>query len=248
MEKEKSIKYNKLLCSIITVLALLIVQIFAGRVGWAVADLLPFKNFAFYKVYGRYSVHHIILMIIVLPIIAILSRLLKVDFGFNLGDRKKGMKYFTVYAAAFVIISLIYHILMYIKNDLPVYDFPLNAGNIMGTLGFQLLLTGTAEEILYRALPVTVLAYVFGKSVNSKGGITPEIIIASFLFSLAHAKWSLFPFNFEANHFQLFYAFALGTIQGIAYQDSRSILYPMLMHGTSNFLMVSTGYLFAMIK
>ena len=112
----------------------------------------------------------------------------KIDFGFKLGDSKKGTKYLIIFTAAFTIFTLITHILMYIYNQLPTYDFPLNKSNIIGTLGFQLFLSGTSEEILFRALPITVLMYVFRKSINIKWNITLEIIIASFLFSIAHIK------------------------------------------------------------
>jgi membrane protease YdiL (CAAX protease family) len=86
-----------------------------------------------------------------------------------------------------------------------------------------------------------------GKSTKTKWGITLETIIAAFLFSIAHIKWSLFPFTIEADYFQLFYAFAQGIIAGKAYQDSQSIIYPMLMHSFSNVLMVGAGYLFLLL-
>lgn len=133
---------------------------------------------------------------------------------------------------------------MYVNNQLPTYTFPLDKRNIFGTLGFQLLLSGPSEEIIFRALPITLFIYAFGKSVRIKGHITLEVILASILFSLAHSKWSTMPFDFEANYFQLLYSFLLGTIQGVVYQRCRSILYPMLMHSLSNVLMVGTGYLF----
>jgi len=38
------------------------------------------------------------------------------------------------------------------------------------------------------------------------------------------------------------------TIQGIAYQESQSVLYPMLMHSLANVLMVGTGYLFILLS
>ena len=69
-------------------------------------------------------------------------------------------------------VTFVCHMLMLIYNMLPVYDFPLNKNNILGTLGFQLLLSGPAEEILYRALPITMLVHVLGKSVKVKWGIT----------------------------------------------------------------------------
>jgi membrane protease YdiL (CAAX protease family) len=158
------------------------------------------------------------------------------------------MKYLAVFTVVFAIITLIIHILMYVYDQLPTYDFPLNTRNIIGTLSFQLFLSGTSEEILFRALPITVLVYVFGNRVYIKGHITLEIIIASFLFSIAHMKWSLSPLTIDANLFQLFYAFVLGTIQGIAYQESQSVLYPMLMHSLANVLMVGTGYLFILLS
>jgi len=245
--KMEKCKFKKLLCGSIVVIVLFIVQRFAGKIGGAVADLLSYQRFDFYNLYARVSVHHIIQMLIALVIIAILKKLLKVDFGFELGDRKKGVKYLRVFIVAFTIYTLICYILMYIYNQLPTYNFPLNISNIIGTLGFQLFLSGTSEEILFRALPITVLVYVFGKSVNIKWSVTLETIIAAVLFSIAHIKWSLWPFTMEANYLQVCYAFVLGTIQGIAYQESHSILYPVLMHSISNVLMVGTGYLFTIL-
>lgn len=239
-------KFNRLSCCSIVVIGLFVFQQFSGKIAGVIARSLSYEKVDFYNSYACISVHHIIQMLIALAIIVILQKLLKVDFGFNLGDSKKGVKYLRIYIAVFAIITIICHTLMYINNQLPQYDFPLNINNIAGTLGFQLFLSGTSEEIVYRALPITVLVYVFGKSVNVKWNITLETIIAAILFSMAHIKWSLWPFAINANYFQLFYAFVLGTIQGVVYQESRSILYPMIMHSVSNVLMVGTGYLFLM--
>jgi membrane protease YdiL (CAAX protease family) len=246
-EKWRSINNKILLYGAMTI-ALFVFQIFASKIGRTVADLFSYKKFDYYNAYAWISIHHIIEMLIVLAVILLLSKLLKFDFGLGLGDREKGIKYVAVYTAIFVGVTLVCHILMLIYNMLPVYDFPLNKNNILGTLCFQLFLSGPAEEILYRALPITMLVHVLGKNVKVKWGITLETIIASLLFAIAHMKWTLFPFTIEANYFQLFYAFVLGTIQGKAYQDSRSIVYPMFMHSISNVLMVGTGYLFIVLK
>ncbi len=231
----------------IMILLVLAFQKVLGKLGRIVADSLPYEGFDPDKAFAWVSVHHITEMLIALAAIVILSKLLKVDFGFGLGDRKKGTEYAVMYTAIFAGVTLVSHILMYINNTLPAYDFPLNTSNVFGTLGFQLLLSGPAEEILFRAIPITMLVQVMGKSVRVKWGITLETIVASFLFAIAHMKWSLFPFAIEANYFQVLYAFVLGTIQGKAYQDSRSIVYPMFMHSISNVLMVGTGYLFLLL-
>jgi membrane protease YdiL (CAAX protease family) len=240
----KAYKLDELLYGSVTVLALFIVQVIVGKAGGFVANSISYRQFDPYNAYAWISVHHIIQMIIALAIIAVLSKLLKIDFGFELGDTRKGTKYLAVYTAAFTVVTLITHILMYISNQLPTYDFPLNKSNIIGTLGFQLFLSGPSEEILFRALPITVLVHVFGGRVYIRRHITLEVIIMSFLFSIAHMEWSLFPFSVDANVFRLFYAFVLGAIQGVAYQETHSILYPMLTHSLSNVLMVGTGYLF----
>ena len=113
----------------------------------------------------------------------------------------------------------------------------------MGTLGFQLLLSGTSEEILFRALPITVI----GNLTNSKSKNVLGILVASVLFSIAHIQWSLVPFTISFDLFQLVYAFILGIAYGVTYIKSKSIIYPMIMHGMSNFLMVGIGYIFAII-
>lgn len=212
-----------------------------------IASLIAYQQIDPYDCFAEISIHHAVQLLIAMPIILLLSKQLKLDFYFQLGDKKKGIKYVIIFTAAFAVISVAQHAFMALNHQLPVYAFPLDKRNMSGTLAFQLLFSGPAEEVVFRALPITILIYAFGKSVSIKGHITLEVVLASVLFSFAHTKWSFRPFVFEANYFQLFYSFVLGTIQGIVYQRSKSILYPVLMHSSSNVLMVGTGYLFQAI-
>lgn len=247
MEKCGFRKLDKLCYLLLAVMALLFIQEFAGKAGGAIADTFSYEKIDPNNAFAWQSVHHIVMLLIGLAVVAVSSRLFKDNFGFQLGDRKTGMRYFIIFAAVLTVISLIYHISMRISGRPLTYDFALNTRNVLGTLGFQLLLSGPAEEILYRALPVTVLIHALGKSVRLKGSITWEVVLASLLFSIAHIKWSLSPFTVDANVSQLLYAFAIGTVQGLAYQESRSVYYPILMHSVSNVLMVGTGYLFSVL-
>lgn len=122
------------------------------------------------------------------------------------------------------------------------YEYELNVTNVLGTLGFQLLLSGTSEEILFRALPIVILATL--NSDDNKHGCIVEIVIASVLFSVAHISWTVFPFTISFSWFQLIYAFVLGIAYGVTYVGSKSIIYPIIMHGLSNFFMVGLGYIF----
>ncbi len=240
----KKLKNNTIICGIIVFGLLLVGQIFLGKAGHFFANRVKYRQIDPYDIFARISIHHAVQMIIAIVIIVVLSRLLKIHFYFQLGDVKKGVKYLTLFTAAFIVISIAQHILMYVNNRLPNYAFPLDGRNVIGTLGFQLFLSGPAEEVVFRALPITMLTYAFGRSIPIKSSFTLEVILASVLFSFAHINWCLRPLVFEVNYFRLFYSFALGTIQGIVYQRSKSILYPMLMHSFSNVLMVGSGYLF----
>ncbi|HHY81990.1 MAG TPA: CPBP family intramembrane metalloprotease [Clostridiales bacterium] len=244
MEKMQ-VSWKKVLLYVAVVLMLLIFQKVLGIAGSNIADMFSYVKLDPYNAYAWNFVHHTAILLFALIAILILSKLFKVNFGMGFGDSKTGIKFVVIYIAIFTVITPVVHILMMINNSLPVYAFPLNKNNIIGTLCFSLFLSGPAEEILYRALPITILMQVFGKRIDVKWNITLETIIASLLFAFAHMKWSLFPFSIkEMNYSQFLYAFMQGIISGKAYQDSRSVIYPMIMHSFSNVLMVGTGYLF----
>ncbi len=238
-------KGNPCIRALLAMLALLLIQEGVGKAGSAVADLFSYRLLDPDGAFGWQSVHHAVLLLLAVGVVALLGKPLKSNFGFQIGDSKTGIRYFVIFTAALTAISLGYHVFLKIGGSPVTYAFPLNARNVLGTLGFQLLLSGTAEETLYRALPITVLVFALGRGVKVKGSVTLEILLASLLFAAAHIRWSLSPFSLNASVPQLLYAFAIGTVQGMAYQESRSVLYPMLMHSVSNVLMVGAGYLFA---
>ena len=113
-------------------------------------------------------------------------------------------------------------------------------------MGFVLLLSGPSEEILFRALPITLLVYSFRESkvIRIKEfDISFENIIAALLFTFAHVNWSLNPFSVSASWVQLALSMVLGLWYGVAYQKSKSIIYPMAMHSIWNVVMVGARYI-----
>lgn len=240
----KSLKSIRVLYGMITFVLLLVMQellVWAARL---IANLIPYQGIDPYDCFAGISIQQAIILIIALLIILVLGKQMNLNFYYQLGDKKRGIKYLTIFTAVFVVISFLQHTYMTLTNQLPVYTFPLDGRNIIGTLGFNLLLTGPTEESLFRALPIILLINSFGNSIKIKGNVTLEVILASILFSFAHVRWSIIPLHFEADYYQLIYAFAMGTIQGIVYQKTKSILYPALMHSISNVLMVGGGYVF----
>lgn len=227
--------------------SLFIVQSLSGKLENLVAGSFSYCTIDPDNAFAWQSVHHLVMLAVALAIIAVLGSLLKVDFGLGAGVRKAGVRYLAIFTSAFAGFALVTHIIMLLGGRLPAYDFPLNTRNILGTLGFQLFLSGPAEELLYRALPISLLLYASGSKAKPGSTVTPEIIIASILFALAHIRWSLSPFTVSLDYMQLLYAMGMGVIQGVAYQKSRSVLYPILIHSLSNLIMVGMGYLFILL-
>ena len=245
----KSRKTSKIWC-IIIVISIFVIQELASKFGGVIANIFNYSSIDKDSVFAWISVHHIVQLLVVVSIILILSKLLKLDFKFKIGDIKIGMKYVISFTLVMLIYILASYIIGYYFNKISLYSYELNTRNIIGTLGFQLFLSGTSEEILFRALPITVFLYFFR---DNKGfgikrvNIPLEIVIAAFLFSISHISWSLNPFLISVDLFQLFYAFLLGIVYGFTYERSQSIIYPILMHSISNVLMVGIGYIFAII-
>jgi membrane protease YdiL (CAAX protease family) len=218
----QTLRCNRAASGMIAFILLLVVQILLGKAGHLVAALIPYQQIDPFNCFAEISIHHAVQLLITMSFIWVLSKQLNLNFYFQLGDKKKGIKYLTIFTSAFVVISVAQHTFMAVNNQLIVYAFPLDERNVIGTLAFQLLLSGPAEETVFRALPIILLTRSFGKSIVIKGSFTLEVILASGLFAFAHVNWSLIPLTFEADYFQIIYAFVLGTIQGIAYERSKA--------------------------
>ena len=225
------------------IILLFIIQTFASKIGGYIAKLFDYTIIDSDNTFMNISVHHIVQMLIALLVIFIIHKTRKLNFNLKPKFSKTGVLYTAIFSFVILIYVLISYIIGYSNSAIAPYGYDLNAVNILGTLGFQLLLSGTSEEILFRALPITVI----GNLTNSKSKNVLGILVASVLFSIAHIQWSLVPFTISFDLFQLVYAFILGIAYGVTYIKSKSIIYPMIMHGMSNFLMVGIGYIFAIM-
>lgn len=235
-------KRKKTIYILFIILGLFIVQTFASKLGSFIADSFQYAVIDKDSTFMNISVHHIVQMIVTLVLIFVIRK--KTDLQFHLMPKvdKNGILYMTIFSIFIFIYVLISYIVGYSLNTIEPYGYELNISNALGTLGFQLFLSGVSEEILFRALPITVLGAVICE--ENKMGYTFIIVITSVLFSVAHIQWTLFPITLSFSWFQLIYAFVLGVAYGLTYVKSESIIYPMIMHGLSNFLMVGIGYIF----
>ena len=229
----------------VVVLLLLIFQQVSSRAGGYVANSFSYAAIDPYNVFAWISVHHIVQTILALAVIGILATTKKFDFGFRLGDVKVGLKLTLDFTILVLIINTVSYIITFFFFSFSGPDFPLNLRNVAGTLGFQLFLS-SAEEIGFRALPIALLVYSFKTSKSIKIANTEvslATIIAAILFTLAHVRWSINPVIIYFDITQLAISFVYGIYYGVAFEKSKSVLYPMIMHGISNVLAVGGRYI-----
>jgi membrane protease YdiL (CAAX protease family) len=241
MQAEGTVK-KPILHLILAFIALFVFQQLASKTGHGIAQLFDFSKIDTDNTFAYISVHHIIQMLIAGIAIFAVHRVAQFDFGLRWKFSKAGIKFISIFAGVFLIYVLSSYFIGYYLGSISPYDYPLTAANVYGTLCFQALLSGPSEEILFRALPITIFSYVYTRSENKK--LCPSVVCASILFSLAHIRWTLSPFTLTIDWLQLIYAFVLGVAYGVAFKKTGSVIYPMIMHSLSNVLMVGVGYLF----
>lgn len=225
----------------VVVLLIFVFQQLASKAGGFAADCFDFSAVDAYGVFAWISVHHIVQLLIALIAVFVLSRTSGIRFGLGLGDKKRGIKYVLVFTG----IVLIYTAVAYTMSRPPQAGYPLSTKNVLGALGFQLFLSGPSEEILFRALPISVmLHWVTKKEIKlAKWRVSVATVIAAAFFAVAHIKWTISPFSISADPFQLVYCLILGTVDGVVYERTESVVYPMLMHSISNVIAVGLGFI-----
>lgn len=226
---------------ILLTLAVFLFQQFASRMGVNIANLLDYSYIDKDNTYAWISVHHMIQMILAILLIAIIYRKSKLSFYLKPRFNKVGIKYVLIFGLVYFVYVVVYNLIVYSFDVANPYQFELNSSNILGTLGFQLMLSGPSEEILFRALPITVIGSIW-KEEDRKNVFL--VIIAAIMFTIAHINWSLNPFMISFSWPQLATAFILGVLEGILYVKTKSIIYAMLCHSLSNVIVVGVGYIF----
>lgn len=243
-KEDKSTRRRKIILFIVAAAVLLIFQQLASFAGGWFAKLFTYAGIDPDNTFMSVIVHHIVQGVIALIAIFAIWKARKCDFGFRLGSVKVGL----LYLAFFSLGVLVYDVILYsvgLSLGLTLLaQYPLNARNVLGTLGFQLFLSGTSEELLFRALPIAVLLQITKSGLRiGKLNVSFATLVAAILFMIAHIRWSLSPFSISADPIQLAQSFVFAIFYGKAFEKSGSILYPMLMHSASNVITVGLGYL-----
>ncbi len=221
------------------------------RLGGLAADQFDYSAVDPDGAFAWISVHHIVQGLIVLIIMVVISAVSAIRFGFGWGDRKVGLLYVRVLALIFTAYAVVSVIIMVATGSWASFPYPFTARNVAGQLGFQLLLSGPSEELIFRAFAITMLALLVKGTVSGGetgvGGILTTVLgseltvvnlIAAVIFGLAHVRITFAPFSLSYSTFQVFYSMVLGLFYGVCYERSESMVYPMIMHSITNVVAV----------
>lgn len=232
---------------ILIMLLLTLIILIAPRIGGFVAGLF---NYAAIDPDGAFmwiSVHHIVQALAIVPIMLILSGAFKIKFNLGLGNKSEGLKYLKKFILVFTVYTLIAFLITFISGGLQSFAYPLTLRNVFGYLGFQLLLSGPSEELIFRAFAISVFAgLVTDKRLNKH--LSYAVLFASIIFGIAHINFSFNPFGMSYSVYQVIYAVVLGYFYGDCYQKSESVIYPMLMHSYSNVLMIGLTVIISLFR
>jgi len=123
------------------------------------------------------------------------------------------------------------------------FPFPLTARNFGGYFAFQIMLSGTSEEILFRALVMTpLLAYGKNSGLAEKPNALLAGGISTLIFMLAHINIALDPLR--VTHFSILQQLTVltfGAFYAFLFVKTRSILGPILAHNLLNAVIVTIG-------
>jgi len=225
--------------SIIWVLFLTILLLGIPRLATIIVSIFNYQLIDPDGAYVWLSVRHIVMSLLVIILMVGINRIKPIDYGIGWGDKEAGKKYVLSFFKYFSIYTTGAFITVIATKSFQQFEFPLTATNITGHLGFQLLLSGPAEELLFRGFAITMLAVVIrGRIFNGKVSIAN--LIAAVVFGLAHISFSFAPFEIRYSLFQVVYAVVLGLFYGDCYEKTNSVFYPMIMHSFTNVVMVGT--------
>ena len=134
----------------------------------------------------------------------------------------------------------------YIRIDYPMRGlYP-----ILLPLRDFLLLDALAEEVLYRGLIIAILSKVFTKKLHWNFlNISSAALISIPIFVVAHIQVDFFPFKILFyDEIQLILTLFTGYIFVKAYEDTKGLLMPILLHGYTNLIITLTAYFYIIIR
>jgi len=202
------------------------------------------------------SIHHIWQGLFAFLAILLLGRIFRIsltEFGFNLNEWRYAVRLVLQFSLFWFFVQVAMALPMVYSGSqsafLAFFNFPLTAWNLGGFFAFQILLSGTSEEILFRALVMAPLL-VYGKRAGLADKPTALLAaaIATLIFMLAHINIAFDPLRVtNFNLLQQLASLGFGIFYAFLFVRTRSILGPILAHNLLNAIVVIVGLILILV-
>lgn len=228
-----------------------VVAVGIDQLSFAVADLvLPaVAGLDPDGVFARITIHHLVQAGLALGVMAlVVSRrpgLTWVDFGFTTRQWRRSLRAVGWFALAWVVIQVgVGAAILATGSGTADPGYPLVARNVAGVLGFQALLSGTSEEILFRGLVMTGLIALWRPVFRDGRALGWAATLgATVVFVVAHVGFTLAPPAItHVNPLQLATAAVFGVFYGRLFWATRSLVGPIVAHGLLNVIITLSLY------
>jgi len=213
----------------------------------------PYMSIDPYGLYWYISLHHIFQFLLAGGLILLLSYTFKKRFDFFLripNNIKKSIQISLYFVLAWMIIQFgVGYVLVSTGMVDSTLSYPLNTSTLIGQYLFQVFLSGTSEELMYRALIIGILnVYLIKTNLSTKNKIFLIYLLNIIPFIVGHIPYQLNPFIvYSPNVLQLLTVITLGSIYTYLLLKFDSIIPPMIVHGLMNVVIISSGFILSVI-
>ena len=195
------------------------------------------------------SIHHIFQAIFALVCIWVIKKGIKKswsDFGFNINEWRFAIKRVLQFCAIWFGVQSVIAASMILSGITPVpFNFPLTSLNFVGYFLFQVLLSGTSEEVLFRAMVIFPMLYVGKRAgLSDKTNTIIAVVVSIIIFMLAHVNFGFNPFRVtNFNFMQQLTVLTFGAFYAYLLIKTRSLVGPVLAHNWLNGVIILFGLL-----
>lgn len=245
------ITWSKHLLPFLVAFILLIITQFFSSSAFSIADVIypkwqqldPDGSFLYI------SIHHVFQALFAVVFIALIRTSMNSswsDFGFNTNQWRFAIKRVLQFCLFWFILQGSMAVFIILSGNSPVpFNFPLTVQNFLGYFLFQVLLSGTSEEILFRAMVIFPMLYVGKRAgLSEKSNSIIAVVVSILIFMIAHIKISFNPF--EISNFilmQQITVITFGAFYAYLLLKTKSLIGPILAHNWLNGIIVLVGLL-----
>ena len=112
-------------------------------IGGLVANQFSYSSIDQDGSYMWISIHHIVQALLIVPFMLLIKKIWpNSNLGLHKGNVRLGLKYIGMFTLVFIGYTVVGYVIVLTTQTFQSFQFPMNLRNVVGYLGFQLLLSG----------------------------------------------------------------------------------------------------------